>query len=656
MQPPRKIWTRRKSGLRLLPVLLLAGLCQIVLARPALAWWNGDWQYRVKVDADTTAKGANVNEPIGHMQVLLRLHSGNFNFATAKQDGSDLRVVAADDRTPLHFQIEKFDGLVDQVGLIWVDVPAVGPNAVTSFYVYWGSKNATNGSDAKGTFGGDQLLVYHFDEDSGPARDATAYGNNATTAAKRVDGGMIGDGVHLDGKSAIHLPQSPSLAIPAGQPMTWSLWVHPDDNVASGVLYDDKDGANEFIIGIDNRVPYAQITTAAGTVRTPAGPPIAATGWHLISVTAGAKLDVYADGQKLAEIAATLPALNGLALLGGTADAPLAAVPAPAPAPVPASPAAAPAPATPPAPDATATPPPPAAPAGPPNFIGTIDEFRITKAVVPVGVDLVRVAAEGPSPKLLTLAPPEQASAFGSGYLGIILRSVTPDAWVVISILGVMSAISWIVMIGKAIYVSRVNSANAAFRSAYRERVSNAHGDLLTVMRGMRDESATNGKWRGSTLFRINDVASTEIDDRLTAGRVDADGTMAARSIAAIRSSLDARMAVEIQHLNRMMVLLTIAIAGGPFIGLLGTVIGVMITFAAIAQAGDVNVNAIAPGISAALLATVAGLAVAIPALFGYNYFNTRITDVISDMQVHIDMLVTRMGEGLLGKRPQAGE
>ena len=68
------------------------------------------------------------------------------------------------------------------------------------------------------------------------------------------------------------------------------------------------------------------------------------------------------------------------------------------------------------------------------------------------------------------------------------------------------------------------------------------------------------------------------------------------------------------------MVLLTIAISGGPFLGLLGTVVGVMITFAAIAAAGDVNINAIAPGISAALLATVAGLAVAIPALFGYNY------------------------------------
>ncbi len=79
------------------------------------------------------------------------------------------------------------------------------------------------------------------------------------------------------------------------------------------------------------------------------------------------------------------------------------------------------------------------------------------------------------------------------------------------------------------------------------------------------------------------------------------------------------------------MVLLTIAISGGPFLGLLGTVIGVMITFAGVAAAGDVNVNAIAPGIAAALVATIAGLAVAIPALFGYNWLITRIKVVSSN-------------------------
>ena len=107
--------------------------------------------------------------------------------------------------------------------------------------------------------------------------------------------------------------------------------------------------------------------------------------------------------------------------------------------------------------------------------------------------------------------------------------------------------------------------------------------------------------------------------------------------------------------MNSKLVLLTIAISGGPFLGLLGTVVGVMITFAAIAQQGEVNVNGIAPGISAALLATVAGLAVAIPALFGYNYLLSRVKDATSDMQVFIDEFITKLAEcysGTNGDKP----
>jgi biopolymer transport protein ExbB len=124
---------------------------------------------------------------------------------------------------------------------------------------------------------------------------------------------------------------------------------------------------------------------------------------------------------------------------------------------------------------------------------------------------------------------------------------------------------------------------------------------------------------------------------------------LSARSMNAVRASLDAQMTREGQSLNKAMVLLTIAISGGPFLGLLGTVIGVMITFAAIAAAGDVNVNAIAPGIAAALVATVAGLGVAIPALFGYNYLLTRIKSVSADMNVFVDDFVARMAEAYGG-------
>jgi biopolymer transport protein ExbB len=165
------------------------------------------------------------------------------------------------------------------------------------------------------------------------------------------------------------------------------------------------------------------------------------------------------------------------------------------------------------------------------------------------------------------------------------------------------------------------------------------------------------GSIRASCLYRVYDTAVREVNDRLDGGRTMPDGSIAPQSIAAIRSSMDAQMVREIAKLNNLMVFLTIAISGGPFVGLLGTVIGVMITFAAIAAAGDVNVNAIAPGISAALLATATGMFVAIPALFGYNYFQTRIKTVVSEMAVFVDEVVTRIAEGDVGQRkPMPGE
>ena len=143
-------------------------------------------------------------------------------------------------------------------------------------------------------------------------------------------------------------------------------------------------------------------------------------------------------------------------------------------------------------------------------------------------------------------------------------------------------------------------------------------------------------------MFHLYGAGLREIRKRYTSS---SELALTGASIDAIKASIDANLIRENKKLNANMVLLTIAISGGPFLGLLGTVVGVMITFAAIAAAGDVNVNAIAPGIAAALLATVAGLAVAIPALFGYNYLASRIKNITTDMQIFVDEFVTRVAE-----------
>jgi len=219
-----------------------------------------------------------------------------------------------------------------------------------------------------------------------------------------------------------------------------------------------------------------------------------------------------------------------------------------------------------------------------------------------------------------------------------------------------MSLISWGVMISKAVYLNRVVKSNAEFirewhkvatdLSEIDEASPSGEGGAAVKLGGARPAVGRRSASRNSPMFHIYHLGIGEIQNRLAAdSRGGGAKAISARSIEAIRASLDGGFVRESQRLSSNMVLLTIAISGGPFLGLLGTVVGVMITFAAVAQAGDVNVNAIAPGIAAALAATVAGLAVAIPSLFGYNYLLTRIKSTLSDMQVFIDEFVTRLAE-----------
>jgi biopolymer transport protein ExbB len=120
---------------------------------------------------------------------------------------------------------------------------------------------------------------------------------------------------------------------------------------------------------------------------------------------------------------------------------------------------------------------------------------------------------------------------------------------------------------------------------------------------------------------------------------------LSARSMQAIRTSLDSGLVRENHRMNGGLIFLTISIAGGPYVGLLGTVVGVMITFAIISKTGEVEVASIAPGIASALLATVFGLLVAIPALFIYSYLSSRIKDLLASMQIFIDEFIAKMAE-----------
>jgi biopolymer transport protein ExbB len=288
------------------------------------------------------------------------------------------------------------------------------------------------------------------------------------------------------------------------------------------------------------------------------------------------------------------------------------------------------------------------------GFVGEVDELEIAKtqrSPAAIKLSAINQGSGDKASKLLNFAQDEQTGSWlTSGYIGIILKSLTADGWVVIGLLMIMAAISWLVMINKASYLNAIKKGNELFLKEWRHVAADltvldhADAESMKTFGGRIDEEGQRAMHK-APLFRIYHIGSGELQSRLTADREGRSKGLSARSIQAIRATLDGGLVRETQKLNSLMVLLTIAISGGPFLGLLGTVIGVMITFAAIAAQGDVNVNAIAPGIAAALAATVAGLAVAIPSLFGYNYLLSRVKNTTSDMHVFIDEFVTRMAE-----------
>lgn len=612
----------RPKALRLVALgcaLLAAG------AAPAKAWWDSDWQLRKLITVDTSPTGKPIDHPIGTAPVLIRLHDGDFRFNYAKPDGSDLRFIAADDKTPLSFHIEKFDSILDEA-FVWVKVPDLNPGSKTSFWLYYGNggPKAVKAESPKDTYDADTVLVYHFSEHGQPFIDSSGHGNNSENAGLSADGSLIGTGLRLDGKAAVNIPALPFFVWAEGGALTWSAWIKFGVPQSNAILFSRRDGDDFFLIGADGNVPFFAVSFRGSAMRSSAGAPVS-PGWHHVAVVQSVgHLTLYVDGDLYGSANAAIPSLNGPAQLGGDGSVANAGA----------------------------------------GFVGEIDELEISKTARSAGYLKLAAEEQGPDAgaKILVMGDDEQPSSifgfFKKGYIGVIIGSLTPDGWAVIGILGIMALISWFVMISKAVYLNRVGKANSHFIREWRnvsmdlsifDEVQKPASDLPDAPpeggKGVRARPK-GGSPHGSPLYHIYQLGIEEVRHRLAAEHPDGGvAVISARSIEAIRASLDGGFVRESQRLNSLMVLLTIAISGGPFLGLLGTVIGVMITFAAVAQAGDVNVNAIAPGIAAALAATVAGLAVAIPALFGYNYLLTRIKMTTSDMQVFIDEFVTRLAE-----------
>lgn len=591
-----------------LKVLMILGAVALLLpSLPALAadgWWNDGWQYRKKITFDTTPTGADIGENLSDMPVLVRLHSGNFNFTNAREDGGDIRFVAADDATLLKHHIERIDTF-DEIALIWVKLPRLPGNSDQGFmYLYYGNRDAMGGQDPGGTFPMFQAAAFHLGEVDGVPRDASPNKNNAALFAGALGlPGVIGNGIALNGPGErMVIAGIPAMDFANG--FSLSAWVRINMPQGDAWLFSRQGAAGSLVVGVEGTRVYAAIdTVAGGTFVTDKSTDLPMGAWHLLTVTAapGGRLAIFLDGIEMTwvNLPATLPALAGDLIVGDPE-------------------------------------------AGGHGFIGDLDEIGVFTQVLSADRIRAAFASQGPDGLLLSLGT-EVAGGGGSGlpifYLGTILKNITLDGLAIIILLMVLGAVSWAVFLGKAGFLWMIDRDNRQFHGAYQ-----CSADPLAL-------SVDAVAVQNSNLYRMHQAGCRaltgycELDAAAgTAGQAPA--RRSASAVKTLRTTLDKHFIDETKRLNGYLTVLTMAITGGPFLGLLGTVWGVMNTFAAMAEAGEANIMAIAPGVASALSTTVVGLIVAIPALFAYNYLTSRIKNITADLIVFADDFALKVENG----------
>ncbi len=584
----------------------------------AASWWNNDWKYRKEIGFDTTATGADIASTPLDVPILVRLSLANFSyFNDTKADGADFRLIAGDDKTPLKFHFEKYDPQ-NQIALLWVQLPQLaGGQKTEKIYAYYGNPDAPPAGDPAGTYDASQTLVLPFSDGTGLPADLTAYKNNpSASTAVLSPAGFIGGDAKFSGAESITIPATASLRLLPSQGFTASAWIRPDQAQQSVILSMSDQGKSLELALAGTRV-VATAAMGGAPVGVTQGVDLTMGQWHHVAVTAGnGTLTLYVDGIAAGSAPVSLAEIGGELTIGAAANSRF--------------------------------------------YSGEIDEVEVSKAVRTA--DWIKASAriQAADTNVVLFGADGQREGGGqTSYFVTIAKNLTVDGWVVIGICMAMLVIALIIMVWKAIFLSRVENANNKFLRDFRE----LRGDPMALAKpdgGARPDAAalerTSRKISNetaptsyglSTLFRLYENGVQETQKRVGGRSAGAarTKTLSPQSIDAIRAAMDATMIRLQQRLSSQMVLLTIAISGGPFLGLLGTVIGVMITFAAIALSGDVNINAIAPGTAAALAATVAGLSVAIPALFGYNWLNTRIKAISAENRVFVDEFVTLLAE-----------
>ena len=227
------------------------------------------------------------------------------------------------------------------------------------------------------------------------------------------------------------------------------------------------------------------------------------------------------------------------------------------------------------------------------------------------------------------MSPLLLSNFLASGGLLFAFEHATVAGKIVLLTLAIVSIFSWSVMITKMRVIRFARKQTVRFLEAFRQ-------DRQPMRLFER-----NARFPGAPLFNVYRAGCEEMAFQML-GSAEVDETFRARlgiadkispaQMNAVNAAMERAVGETALELESQMILLATAVSGSPFLGLLGTVWGVMDTFTDVAVAGSPNLTTMAPGVSGALITTVTALCVAIPAMFGYNFLVTSIRGMIVQM------------------------
>jgi biopolymer transport protein ExbB/TolQ len=257
---------------------------------------------------------------------------------------------------------------------------------------------------------------------------------------------------------------------------------------------------------------------------------------------------------------------------------------------------------------------------------------------------------------------------FASGALQFAFEKATTEGKITIIALLILSLFSWTIILTKLYQLARARKMAKKFFEAY----SSTRDPMDIQRKGEHFDGApayelyVRGADEVAYHLKNNPVqiparpvsrsGKTEGNDRTDLIARATSTKFSTASFEAVKVVLEEAAGAQAMALEKGMIVLSTAVAGGPFIGLLGTVWGVMETFAGIARANSASLTAMAPGVAGALIATVVGLLVAIPAMFAYNFMVTSIRNITHELDGFASRYANQIEHIYVDHRPLSDE